>query len=51
MPTDCLLQAIPCLTQWIALRSVEAHLTFGFEGTVVSDGGPGSGDLECLLFG
>lgn len=51
MPTDYLLQAIPCLTQWIALRSVEAHLTFGFEGTVVSDGGLGSGDLECLLFG
>ena len=47
---DYLLQAIPCPMQWIALRSVEVHLTIGFEGKVVSDGGLGSGYLKCLLF-
>ena|SRR5947209_20493611 len=48
---DYLLQALSRLTQWIALRSIEAHLTLGFKGTVVSHGGPGSADPERLLFG
>jgi hypothetical protein len=31
--------------------SAEARLTFGSEGTIFSGDGPGSGDLERLLFG
>jgi hypothetical protein len=48
VPTICFKLS---LTLRSGLRSVEVHLTFGFEGTVVSDGGLGSGDPGCLLFG